>query len=78
MVGGNKMSLAQIHSDDDKPTLEDLQAQLDRIEASQIETASLVKQFIDGIKPALNEVLPKLEAVAESSWFRMITGGKKR
>ena len=72
------MSLAQIHSDDDKPTLEDLQAQLDRIEASQIETASLVKQFIDGIKPALNEVLPKLEAVAESSWFRMITGGKKR
>jgi hypothetical protein len=70
----------------DKPTRDDFMdmeivdiiERLERIEASQIETASLVKAFIEGIKPAVDEVLPKLEAIAESSWFRMITGGKKR
>jgi hypothetical protein len=55
-----------------------MQRQLDRIEASQIETATLVKQFIDGIKPAVEEMLPKIQAIGESSWFRMISGGKKR
>jgi hypothetical protein len=58
--------------------LERLFEQLDRIETSQIETASLVKAFIDGIKPAIEEVMPKIQAIADSSWFRMITGGKKK
>ena len=65
-------------SDIDEAILQRLAEQLDRIETSQIETASLVKAFIDGIKPALEEIMPKFQAISESSWFRMITGGKKK
>jgi hypothetical protein len=65
-------------SEIDDVFLTELREQMDRIETSQIETASLVKAFIDGIKPALEEVMPKIQAISESSWFRMITGGKKK
>jgi len=58
--------------------LDEILDRLERIEASQVNTASLVSQFIDGIKPTIEEALPKIQAIAESSWFRMISGGKKR
>ena len=75
------MSLARVP---DEPTgITDLEIALllertERIEDNQKQVSSLVTQFIDGIKPTIEEMLPKISAIGESSWFRMITGGKKR
>lgn len=52
--------------------------QLAEVKASQERTEHLVSAFIEGIQPAINEVIPKLEAIASSSWFRMVSGGKKK
>jgi len=71
-------ALDVLDSDEARLILVECRRLLKEVQASQIETASLVKTFIDGIKPAVDEVLPKLESIAESSWFRMITGGKKK
>lgn len=57
---------------------ERIEETLERIEDNQKQVSSLVTQFIDGIKPTIEEMLPKISAIGESSWFRMITGGKKR